>query len=997
MFKRKNILSFVLVSNLLAVPIFETQEVLARVETQTQENVVEPTFNVFLQVDENAPQSQKKISYDIIDITSQEVVYSHRSEDKEKQPIELTAGEYIFRLYDGGKFQRDDQSIKPYQVQIGQENQEKAEEIADDSGEIVELADQTIVYDYAFTIDESHLEKAPVFAIYLVGDQVQNPQVPEIESLAEDSSQEAESSQESSQTEVANEVGDINVILQDSAGNLIPNVGIVIDDQEVLTNEQGIAQFQGIAAGNYVMTFGQLPEAMTGYEIEENVEIYPGQATEFNLTLSGIIEDSTTSQTTVEAKADLQEVGDVNVILKDSMGNVVPNVGIVIGDQEVLTNEQGIAQFQGIAAGNYVMTFGQLPEAMTGYEIEENVEIYPGQAYDFPLTLSGVIEDSTTSQTTVEAKADLQIEVYDQEEAPVEGVKIELTNMDDPEFKQELVSDQSGIAQASEIPVGNYQYKVIETPETHSAQGTLLEAPVLANEENRQVIGITKLDQVGQLNILVTDTQGQAIPQAQVQLLGKVYTTDDNGSILIDSLAVGNYDVTLVTVPGNADLENNVQSVEVSFNQSTDLTFEVEETTTTMETTTTVEPTTEEPTTTTQEPEAVLTIQVQDQNSDAVEGASIRLMNKENGQEQEIITDSQGLASASDLALGNYQYQVSQTPEGYAAEGNLIDVAVENEEPALQAVTIQKEDEVGQISVAISNEQGQGVANVQMQIGELTVETDETGMAVIEEMPVGNYEVKMLSVPESYRTDQFSPETIEVVANQKVELAYQLEEIPTTEEPTTTTVAPTTQESTTTTVAEESKVPEMVFKDLENGGEVLLTKAEAKKVNKVLIQPVNLDPANLPSELKGKDFIAYEIKAFDQNGSEIRLENPTLIKLPTRPINSQLLAMKVMGQQVQGLKVRVNQQTANVESQGLGTVALVYGDAKADQTTTNQTQEDGKAVVVKKSTDRKEAEKGNLPTTGEMTSKVIYLVAGTLVVGGALLIALKRRNQVEDK
>ncbi|MGF3076024.1 SpaA isopeptide-forming pilin-related protein [Facklamia sp. P12955] len=919
MFKRKNILSFVLVSNLLAVPIFQTQEVLAQVETQAQENFVEPTFNIFLQVDENVPQAQKEISYDIIDIASQEVVYSYRSDNTEQQPIELTAGEYIFRLYDDGKFQRGGQSVRPYQVQIVQEKQEKADEIAEDSGEIVELADQTIVYDYAFIIDGNYLETPPIFNIYLVGDQVQNPQVPKIESPTADSGQETDNSEENSQTEVAG------------------------------------------------------------------------------------------------------ELGNVNVILKDSVGNVVPNVGIVINGQEVLTDEQGIAQFQEVPTGNYVMNFGRLPEAMSGYEIEENVEIYSGQTYDFPLILSGVIEDSTTSQTTVEAKADLQIEVYDQEEAPVEGVKIELTKRDDPQFKQELVSDQLGVAQASDIPTGNYQYQVIETPETHSAQGTLLETQVSANEENRQVIGITKLDQVGQLNILVTDTQGQAIPQAEVQVLDQVYTTDDNGSIFIDSLPVGDYDVTLVTTSGNADLESNVQRVEVSVNQPTDLTFEIEEPTTTMEPTTTAEPTTEEPTTTTQDPKAVLTIKVQDQKAEAVEGVSIRLINTEDGQEQEITTDSQGLASASDLALGNYQYQVSQTPEGYVAQGNLIDVAVENEAPELQAVTIQKEAEVGQVSIAVSNSQGQAVANVQMQIGELTVETNKNGIALIEEVPVGSYEVQFVSIPEVYRADQFSPETIEVVANQKVELAYQLEENVTTDEPsttpeptttteevitsiepTTTTLASTTQESTTTTVeettvTEEATVPEMVFKDLENGGQVLLTKADAKNVEKVLIQKVDLNAANLPSELKGKDFVAYEIKAFNQNGSEIKLENPTIIKLPTRPINSQLLAMKVMGQQVEGLKVRLNRETATVESKGLGIVALVYKDAKTDQSTTTQTQEDGKAVVVKKSTDRKEAEKGNLPTAGETTSKVIYLVAGILVVGGALLIALRKRNQFKDK
>ncbi|MGX7107839.1 LPXTG cell wall anchor domain-containing protein [Facklamia miroungae] len=861
MFKRKNIVSFFLVGNLLAVPFFETQEVLARVETEVETQYVSPEFNIFLQIDENAPQTQNEISFDIIDKATQSVVYSYRSDDTDHQPIELFAGEYIFRLYDGGSFQREGQIIKPYQVQIGKENQGEAEELAANPGEIVELADQSTVYDFIFTIDESQFDFSPVFDIYLVGDQVQNPQAPEIESMPEDGSQETETSEATS--------------------------------------------------------------------IEETSQASPEEITE-------------------------------------------------------------------------------------------------------------------------ESQADFQVEVYDQDQMPVEGVKIQLTNTEEPQANQELISDENGIAQASEIPAGNYQYQVVETPETHSAEGTVLDAQIIAGEENRQVIGITKLAQVGQMSIQITDKQGQPIDQAEVQAGDQTYTSNADGYILIDSLPVGNYDVTLLSVPGEEKIDGNVQNVEVIDQQTVELTFEVDNTTTTLETTTTEEPTTtteeptttteeptttteepttttEEPTTTTEEPKAVLNIKVQDQNAEPVEDASLLLVNKETGQEQEIVTNSEGMATANNLALGSYQYQVSQAPEGYIAEGTLLDVAVDQEEPELQVVTIQKEATVGQVSIAVSDSQGQGLGQVQLQVGDISVETDEAGIALIEEMPIGEYLVKIVAVPEGYRLDQISPEKIEVKANQKTDLTYQLEEIktteqptttaeptttteitttqePTTKEPTTTTVAETTKEQTTTsqittTVTEESKVPERVFKDLEHGGEVLLTQSDAKKVAKVLIQNVAIDAANLPAALKGKDYVAYQVKAFDKDGNEITLENPTLIKLPTRPINSQVEAVKIKGLQVEPLKIRVNQQTASIDSQGLGMIALVYGDAKSDQTTTStsQTQEDGKTVVVKKSTDRKEADKGNLPTAGETTSKVIYLIAGVLVVGGTLLITLRKRNQDQDK
>ena len=960
--KKYNFLLVLLASNLLAVPLTSDQVVTAQEESSSQVQGIEPEFNVFLQLDEEETIKQDEITYEIIDIASQSVIYTFKSDQEENIPLELASGQYLFRLHDGGNFERDGQKVIPFEVQAKYKEFNQFEKV-EKPGEIATLNDGTIVYDFAFEITPATNE-APIYNMYLVGEEVQEPLVPEaidpaeLETIEESSELSEETTvdpyQPAEMTEsVVTGLGKVKVEVKDETGSLVPDIDLLMDGQHVTTDDQGVAFFTDIAPGTQSLNFGNLPDYMVGYEMNENVEVYPDQETTFNLTLSGDIE---------ALKAAAQETT----------------------DQEV--------------------------------------------------------SEETTITETSQENGQLQLQVFDQEELPVEGAKLMIKDLEGQDL-EEVMTNEEGIAVSQDLPVGSYAFVVTEAPESYHFEGNLLDAQVLAGNENQYTVTLFKQANEGTVEISVVDQNQEPVGQAQVDLDGQIYTVDDQGKAVIENMEAGTYDVALASLPDDESINQAPQQLSVTANQTAQLTFEVvmEEPTTTTE-----------ETTTTQEVLNDFKVQIFDQKRQAVEGVTVQVTNLITGDIYSYQTNAEGLVQTEKLPLGDYEYKVIEMPEYYNAQGNAYSLTLAETELPVQELTISKEDPVGSIKIAVTDDQGQAVGQAQVVIDDKSYTTDASGLISLENMQAGDYQVELADAPDGYQLGDQTKTQLTVKANQETVANLQLSIVTTTEEPTTTTVetttttaeptttteelTTTTEEPTTTTeeptttseevrttadgsqttqtsVQDQKKqngsvrsLPNKLFKT--EAGEVLIAETDAIKIDRVVIETLEIAEKDLPESLKGKEADYFIVKAYDKDGKEVQPEQPLEVKLPTRPINSQVQAVQVDQEQKQAqtVKIRVNKQNASLEPQGLGTVALVYGD-KSDtsntqqQTQANQTtstvqanQSSSQAVVVKKETSRKEAEKGKLPTTGEHVPKSIYYLAASLLVVGGLILALRKRN-----
>ncbi|MBG9980500.1 SpaA isopeptide-forming pilin-related protein [Facklamia lactis] len=896
------IIKLMMAGSLLIAPVCMAPNILAQaqenqVQTETNQEGVSPTFNVHLQLDENEPQVQSQLSYDIIDLNTQAVVYSYRSEQGQVEPLSLPAGDYIFRMYDGGGFQRDGQQIQPYTVQV--ENGESQQ-----NGELATLNDGNLVYDLAFSVEQDDVttQQSPSFSIYLVGEDVQTPQAPQPEGVEGETTSEGsettttvadpqsvsteETSVEDSEIiEVAEGMGGVIIQATDSQGNPVPNIELYVGDQIVVTDEKGEANVTDLAPTSYPISFGNLPEEYVGYELSDQLDIGAGEILTYTIQLDGngavpessttveetsSTEETTTSQeTTLEATTTSSEAKDLTFKVVGPDQEPVANVVIEVEGQEYTSDAQGEVTLSELEAGTYTYSIQSAGEE---YSEPESATVEHG--------LDGTQEIIQLEKVKA---GDLEIQVSDQNGDAVEDVKLQLTHVDSQETS-EIVTDASGLALSEDLVSGEYQYQVIETPDGYSAQGNVLNAQVQSEEDNTQAVTIMKEDEPAKLIFNLMDQEGQPIPYAKISIGNQIFASNLQGQVTFENLEPGTISYTVDYLPEGYTGETSGQvELNAAEEQTLDLTFETaaESTTTTEEPTTTTESTTttEEPTTTTES-------------------------------------------------------------------------TTTTEEPTTTT--------------------------------ESTTTTEEP-----------------TTTTESTTTTEEPTTTTESTT--------------TTEEPTTTTESTTTTEELTTTVEETTtdKITQK-YSDAETGVEIGLSEIDAEKAAEIKVETVNIEDEQRPQMLKNMDVDFYQIQIVNQNNEPIQTQQQAQVKIPTRPINSQVKAVFVNGQETKDLDVTVHNQTATIVTEGVeqGQIALVYGEQKTNETsvevqqgndvettqassqetqTTTVNDQEQSAIVVKKSTDRKNAE-NNLPSTGEVSSWILYILAGGLVVAGIYLL-FKNKNK----
>lgn len=853
-------------------------------------------FEVYLQVAGEA-HAQSQVTYQILRESDKEVVYD--STQNMAFPT-LSAGKYIYRLFDDQNFQREGQDIEVDKVIRKQSGQEDS---LDQKGEIKNLADSdNKVYEFEFDIEEEASDSAH-YEIYLKSqaaatDEAENDAATTSSTEADDQAavESEETAEEPSSTEADSEVDSTDstasahliIQAQDQAGQALAHLKLMIGNQEVETDESGMVSVADLEAGTY--SVGLSDESRQAYQIElaeespKTVDLVAGQVQDLVLTFNPIQESTESSEssetteateessTTTESSEAVEDssqesssetsqvslqMGQVRFEVKDQSGNSVAGLELLLGEQSKVTDEQGQAVFEDLVPQDYSLSLGKKPEGYVDATLDsdspKNIQIEAGDQKTVSLTLAAAT-----------LTGNLSLEVRDQNQEPVAGVEIQVTPSQMQSQAQSVKTDDKGQANLQGLGVGKYTYQIVSVPQGFQADNETYEIDLQANQSNPQVLNVTRLEQKASVRLTVLDPSGKPVKGQKVQLGQSTLTTDQVGQVTWSDLAAGDYHFQLPDLASVYRLEDST-NFQLEAGEDKELTIHLKAA------------------------QAQLTLKVTDADSKPLEGAAIYLRDEGKNYEKVLKTNAKGQVDFTALSPGHYFYQMTQAPKGYRIIKEVQEVTLKDQDAVEQLLSLEKESKQKSI---------------------------ESGK----------------------------------------------------------TTTSTTTTTTTTTAHPDKKV----LTDPQTGAQMTLRGPIASQAHSLTVRQVKLADSQLPANLKGKDYHIYEVKVYKKDGSLLTQVPANELVIPLKVIDSSVKAYKLQGQALQELPLTIQNNTVTLSNQGDGYVALLFQSKAANN-----------KVTVTKTKGQKTGNLG-LPSTGERSPWVTLLLGLVLLAAGGYFIKRKK-------
>ncbi len=324
-----------------------------------------------------------------------------------------------------------------------------------------------------------------------------------------------------------------------------------------------------------------------------------------------------------------------------------------------------------------------------------------------------------------------------------------------------VTTNEKGIAEVKDLPLGDYFVKEISAPEGYIKVDT----PVKVTIENTNVIELvmknTKKLENGQFKLLKKDSEsGQLLPGAKFDVIdkdGKVVetiVTDDKGEALSKRLPVGSYTLKEVEAPKGYELSSSSVSVDVEANKV--LTVDVVNKKIPEKVTGQFE---------------IVKVDAEDKTK-VLSDAEFEVY-KDGKKVDTLRTDKTGKVVSQKLEPGKYTLKETKAPQGYkllkeeievvVEADKVVEVQVENAKELGSLQVIKKDAESGRVLAGaefkLKNEAGQVVGEAKT--------TNKDGVVKFENVVPGKYTLEETKAPEGYKALEVTVE-VNVVANEVV-------------------------------------------------------------------------------------------------------------------------------------------------------------------------------------------------------------------------------------
>lgn len=352
-----------------------------------------------------------------------------------------------------------------------------------------------------------------------------------------------------------------------ATGEVTVEEGHWVPIQTVTTKEGGMAEFDDLPRGRYLVVETKAPVTEDGrsYELAEESYIFVHDG-ETNASANGfnfehtfrdmlsedykIVKHVETAQKADDGRKDVYVFSDgpaagavFGIYAAEDIYNMAGKLAWKTGQQiaAVTTNEEGIATYSGILySGNYFFKEIETPDD----------ERYILDTTEYPFTVD---TDNSGGLLTEEPlinklyKGSIKVIKTDGEtKYPLEGVEFALYDHDKQKLNS-FVTDEKGEIHIEELPVGTYYLQETKTGENYYLDDTLREVSI-SKEHLDQVVEITNERMKGSIKLIKTDGHKKTpLEGVEFDLLDSEknvtgsYKTDENGEIFIDNLEIGTY------------------------------------------------------------------------------------------------------------------------------------------------------------------------------------------------------------------------------------------------------------------------------------------------------------------------------------------------------------------------------------------------------------------------------------------------------------------------
>ena len=359
-------------------------------------------------------------------------------------------------------------------------------------------------------------------------------------------------------------------------------------------------------------------------------------------------------------------------------------------------------------------------------------------------------------------KGHLQIKKVDENDGNIvlKDAKFDVIDKDN-NVVATVTTNEKGIAEVKDLPLGDYFVKEINAPEGYIKVDT----PVKVTIDNTNVIELvmknTKKVENGQFKLLKKDSEsGQLLPGAKFDVIdkdGKVVetiVTDDKGEALSKRLPVGSYTLKEVEAPKGYELSSSSVSVDVEANKV--LTVDVVNKKIPEKVTGQFE---------------IVKVDAEDKTK-VLSDAEFEVY-KEGKKVDTLRTDKTGKVVSQKLEPGKYTLKETKAPQGYKLLKEEIEVVVEADK--VVEVQIENAKELGSLQVIKKDaESGKVLAGAEFKLkneaGQVVGEaktTNKDGVVKFENLVPGKYTLEETKAPEGYKALEVTVE-VNVVANEVV-------------------------------------------------------------------------------------------------------------------------------------------------------------------------------------------------------------------------------------
>ncbi len=359
-------------------------------------------------------------------------------------------------------------------------------------------------------------------------------------------------------------------------------------------------------------------------------------------------------------------------------------------------------------------------------------------------------------------KGHLQIKKVDENDGNIvlKDAKFDVIDKDN-NVVATVKTNEKGIAEVKDLPLGDYFVKEINAPEGYIKVDT----PVKVTIDNTNVIELvmknTKKVENGQFKLLKKDSEsGQLLPGAKFDVIdkdGKVVetiVTDDKGEALSKRLPVGSYTLKEVEAPKGYELSSSSVSVDVEANKV--LTVDVVNKKIPEKVTGQFE---------------IVKVDAEDKTK-VLSDAEFEVY-KEGKKVDTLRTDKTGKVVSQKLEPGKYTLKETKAPQGYKLLKEEIEVVVEADK--VVEVQVENAKELGSLQVTKKDaESGKVLAGAEFKLkneaGQVVGEaktTNKDGVVKFENLVPGKYTLEETKAPEGYKALEVTVE-VNVVANEVV-------------------------------------------------------------------------------------------------------------------------------------------------------------------------------------------------------------------------------------